>query len=151
MWITIFALTFAKQPQVAAGGMAGNRSRDRGPEWVDGVDKVADERVEALYWHATSISLFSTLRLERDFILDLHDLIAGCEGPPKALDLAIAGGIECSLQFDVQGACTNPASVHRTQHLDVSNGVEAEALGIRVLTNSMMRGTAVSGSSALTK
>jgi hypothetical protein len=29
------------------------------PLWVDGVDKVADERVEALYWsawHATSIS-----------------------------------------------------------------------------------------------
>jgi hypothetical protein len=31
---------------------------------TDGVDKVADERVEALYWsawHATSISFFSTL------------------------------------------------------------------------------------------
>jgi hypothetical protein len=37
---------------------------------ADGVDKVADERVEALYWsawHATSIS-FSMLRLERDYV-----------------------------------------------------------------------------------
>ena len=41
------------------------------PLLTDGVDKVADERVEALYWsawHATSISFFSTLRLERDYI-----------------------------------------------------------------------------------
>src|SRR5262249_10603057 len=62
-------------------------------------------------------------------ILDLHDLIAGCEGPAEAFDLAIPRGIERGLQFDVQGACTNPASVHRTQHLDVPDGVEAEALG----------------------
>src|SRR5262249_35532584 len=62
-------------------------------------------------------------------ILDLHDLIAGCEGPAKPFDLAIAGGIECSLQFDVQRTCTNPASVHRTQHLDVTDGIEAEAPG----------------------
>ena len=37
----------------------------------DGVAKVADERIEALYWstwHATPISFFSTLRLERDYI-----------------------------------------------------------------------------------
>jgi hypothetical protein len=32
-------------------------------------------------------------------ILDLHDLIAACEGPAKPFDLAIPRGIECSLQF----------------------------------------------------
>ena len=34
-------------------------------------------------------------------VLDLHDFVAGGEGPAEALDLAIAGGIERGLQLDV--------------------------------------------------
>jgi hypothetical protein len=42
----------------------------RCPLWVDGVDKIADERVEALYWSLARDfdPIFSTLRLERDYI-----------------------------------------------------------------------------------
>ena len=33
---------------------------------------------------------------------DLHDLITRCKGPAEPLDLALAGGIECCLQLDVE-------------------------------------------------
>ena len=35
-------------------------------------------------------------------VLDLHDLVAGGEGPAEPLHLAITGGVERCLQFDVQ-------------------------------------------------
>jgi hypothetical protein len=35
-------------------------------------------------------------------VLDLHDLVAGGEGPAEPLDLAVAGRIERGLQLDVQ-------------------------------------------------
>jgi hypothetical protein len=47
-------------------------------------------------------------------VLDLHDLVAGGEGPSETLDLVVPGGIECSLQFDVQGSRADPAAIHRT-------------------------------------
>src|SRR5512139_28337 len=59
-------------------------------------------------------------------VLDLHDLVAGGEGPAEPLHLAITCGIERCLQFDVQRPCTYAAAVHRTKHLDVTNGIEAE-------------------------
>jgi hypothetical protein len=60
-------------------------------------------------------------------VLDLHDLVAGGEGPAEPLHLAITGRIEGGLQLDVQRACAHTTAVHRTEHLDVSNGIEAEA------------------------
>ena len=62
-------------------------------------------------------------------VLDLHDLVAGGEGPAEPLDLAIAGGIERGLQLDVQRPCTHAAAVHRAEHLDVADGIEAEPFG----------------------
>src|ERR1700726_441791 len=44
-------------------------------------------------------------------VLDLHDLVAGGEGPAEPLHLAIAGRIECSLKFDVQRPCAHAAAV----------------------------------------
>jgi hypothetical protein len=35
-------------------------------------------------------------------VLDLHDFVARREGPAKSLDLAFAGRIERSLEFDVE-------------------------------------------------
>src|SRR5260221_63681 len=47
-------------------------------------------------------------------VLDLHHLVGGSKRPTKPLDLAIAGGIECGLQLDVQRPCAGAAAVHRT-------------------------------------
>src|SRR5207247_3858710 len=80
-------------------------------------------------------------------VLDLHDLVARSEGPTKTLDLALASGVQRRLEFDIQRTGADATAVHRAQHLNVADGVEAKALGMRVLTNSMISGTAVSGSS----
>ena len=61
-------------------------------------------------------------------VLDLHHLVAGREGPAETLDLALAGGVQRRLQFDVERAGADAAAVHRAQHLDVADGIEAEAL-----------------------
>src|SRR5439155_8371174 len=55
-------------------------------------------------------------------VLDLHDLVAGRKGPTKPLDLALARRIQCGLEFNVEGARSNAASVHRTEHLYIANG-----------------------------
>ena len=60
-------------------------------------------------------------------VLDLHDLVAGRKGPAKPFDLAIAGGIEGGLQFDVEGARSDAASVHRAENLDVADRIETKA------------------------
>src|SRR5262249_39802358 len=60
-------------------------------------------------------------------VLDLHHLVAGREGPAESLDLTFVGRIQGRLQFDIQGARTNAAPVHGTQHLDILDGVQAEA------------------------
>ena len=62
-------------------------------------------------------------------ILDLHDLVAGRKGPAETLDLAFAGGVQRRLQFDVERTRADAAAVHRTEHLDVADRVQAETLG----------------------
>src|SRR5271157_5595511 len=62
-------------------------------------------------------------------VLDLHDLIPWREGPAEPLDLALAGGIQGGLQFDVERSGADAAAVHGTQHLDVSDGIKTETLG----------------------
>jgi hypothetical protein len=56
-------------------------------------------------------------------VLDLHDLVAGGEGPSETLDLVVAGGIECSLQFDVQP----PRFIGHSTWM--SDGIDAKAFG----------------------
>ena len=41
----------------------------------------------------------------------------------------LAGRVQSHLQFDVQRARTNAAAVHRAQHLNVADRIEAEAAG----------------------
>src|SRR5262245_25733761 len=60
-------------------------------------------------------------------VLDLHHLIAGREGPAEALDLTLARRVQRRLQFDVERAGADTASIHWTQNLDVADGVEAKA------------------------
>ncbi len=60
-------------------------------------------------------------------VLDLHDLIAARKDPAKSLDLTIARRIQCGLQFDVDGACSEAASVHRAENLDIADWIETEA------------------------
>jgi hypothetical protein len=49
-------------------------------------------------------------------VLDLHDLIAGGEGPTETVELALAGGVQLRLKFDVQRAGSDATAVHRAQH-----------------------------------
>src|ERR1700730_6685969 len=60
-------------------------------------------------------------------VLDLHSLVAGREGPTEPLDLALSGGGQRRLQFDVERACADAAPVDWAQNLDSPNGVEADA------------------------
>jgi hypothetical protein len=62
-------------------------------------------------------------------VLDLHHLIARCEGPTEPLNLAVAGGIERCLQLDVQRSRTYSPSIHWTKHLDVADRIEPKPLG----------------------
>ena len=41
-------------------------------------------------------------------VLDLHNLVAGREGPTEPFDLVFASGIQRRLEFDVEGARSNP-------------------------------------------
>ena len=59
-------------------------------------------------------------------VLDLHDLVAGAEGPAEALDPDLARRVQQLLQLQVQRPCPEPAPVHRAQHLDVAHRVEPE-------------------------
>jgi hypothetical protein len=38
-------------------------------------------------------------------------------------------GLRAPLQFDIQRTGSEPAAVHRAEHLDVAHGIEAEAAG----------------------
>ena len=60
-------------------------------------------------------------------VFDLHDLVAWREGPPEPFHLAISGGIERGLQFNIEGPCSDPASVHRAENLDVADRIETKA------------------------
>ena len=62
-------------------------------------------------------------------IFDLHDLVAGRKGPSETLDLAFAGGVQRRLQFDVERSRADATAVHRAEHLDVADRVQAEAFG----------------------
>src|SRR5690349_17040112 len=62
-------------------------------------------------------------------VLDLHDFVTGGKSPAKPLHLAIAGGIERCLQLDIQRTRSDAAAVHRAQHLDLPDGIEAEPSG----------------------
>src|SRR4029077_11052031 len=60
-------------------------------------------------------------------VFGLHDLVAGREGPTEPFHLAISGRIKRGLQFNVERACSDAASVHRTKNLDVVDRVETKA------------------------
>src|SRR5207245_10013903 len=62
-------------------------------------------------------------------VLDLHHLVARRKGPAETLYLAFTGRVQCGLEFNVQRASTDATAVHRTKHLDVTNGIEAEPFG----------------------
>jgi hypothetical protein len=61
-------------------------------------------------------------------ILDLHDLVAGTEGPAEPLDADLARRVQRVLQLDVERASAEAAPVHRAEHLDVAYRVKPEAL-----------------------
>src|SRR5215831_7109814 len=60
-------------------------------------------------------------------VLDLHDLVTGGEGPAEPFDFPVAGGIERSLQFNVERSGADATAVHRAENLDIANVVEAES------------------------
>src|SRR6202035_1065219 len=56
-------------------------------------------------------------------VLDLHDLVAGGEGPTETLDLALAGGVQRCLEFDVQRAGPQIARRAPSTRLDRRSGL----------------------------
>jgi hypothetical protein len=62
-------------------------------------------------------------------IFDLHDLVADGKGHPEFFDLWFSSRIESPLQLDIQRTGAELAAVHRAEHLDVAQGIEAEATG----------------------
>ena len=84
-------------------------------------------------------------------VLDLHDLVARREGPPEPFYLAISGGIEGACNSMLRERAPTRLNSSGRENLDVADWIEAKARGMRVLTCSMMRETAVSASSASTK
>ena len=89
---------------------------------VEGRGQLAEVRIHVS--HEADVAVVDLLVV---VVLDLHDLVAGREGPAETLDLPGAGGVERSLKFDVERPRADAAAVHRAQDLDVPNGVEAEA------------------------
>src|SRR5215467_470070 len=59
-------------------------------------------------------------------VLDLHDFVAGREGPTEPFDLAFASGIQGCLEFDIEGARSNATAVHWAENLDIADGIKAE-------------------------
>jgi hypothetical protein len=62
-------------------------------------------------------------------VLDLHDIVTGGEGSTEPLYLPVPGQVQCRLEFDVERSGADTTPVHRTQHLDIAYGVEAEPPG----------------------
>src|SRR4051812_30328841 len=75
------------------------------------------------YW-VSAICDAVVINLLLVIVLDLHNLVAGGEGPPETLDLVFPGRIQGHLQFDIQRAGANAAAVHRAQHLNVTDRIE---------------------------
>ncbi len=47
--------------------------------------------------------------------------------PSRIFPLCARRRVQCRLQFDVERARTDPGAVHRTQRLNIADGIEAEA------------------------
>ena len=56
-------------------------------------------------------------------------LSPGAKVQPNSLDFAFAGGVQRRLEFDVERTRANAAAIHRTEHLDVADRVQADAFG----------------------
>ena len=44
------------------------------------------------------------------------------------LDFALARRIQCRLEFNVEGTCSDAAAVHRAQNLDIADWIETKAV-----------------------
>ena len=60
-------------------------------------------------------------------VLDLHDFVANAIGRAEAFDAELTRAIERLLQIDVEGPSAEATAVHRAQHLDVTDRIEAVA------------------------
>jgi hypothetical protein len=78
-------------------------------------------------------------------------LSRGPKVQPKRSTFSFASGVEEGLELDVERARPDAASIHWAEDLHVADGIEPEALGIRVFASSKIRETAASGSSAGTE
>src|SRR5665213_2504548 len=81
-------------------------------------------------------------------VLDLHDLVAGREGPAEALTFRSPAGLSaaCSSMLS-ERAPTPPRFIGHSTWMS-RMGSSPKRWGMRVFASSMIRGTAVSGSSA---
>src|SRR6266496_1051819 len=89
---------------------------------VEPGDELAVIRLNVL--HVADVAVVDLLVV---VVLDLHDFVAGREGPAEPLDLAFARRVQRRLKFNVKGARADAASVHRAEHLDIADWIETEA------------------------
>jgi len=95
-------------------------------EWVAGSSRIRSELplVNINVFDHADVAVVDVLVI---VVLDLHDLVARCEGPAEAFDLLLTSRVQRRLQFDVERACPDTAAVHWAKHLDVLDRVEAKA------------------------
>jgi hypothetical protein len=105
----------------------------RGDEHVELAESVCDgPAIEArndlagIGINVVDISDIAVVDLFVVVVLDLHDLVTRGEGPAEAFDLALAGRIQCGLKLDIERSSSDAATVHRTKHLDVADGIKAK-------------------------
>ena len=88
---------------------------------VEAGDEEAFNLVDAQHGSKVAIEDIAVI-----IILGLHDLVAGRENRPEFLDLRGRIGIEGFLQIGVERPRAERATLHRAEHLNVPDRVEAE-------------------------
>jgi hypothetical protein len=77
-------------------------------------------------WHARKILRITTLRHCVRYLMMPESLSPGAKVQPNLSTLR-SRWIQHGLEFDVEGACADTAPVHRAEHLDITDRIEAEA------------------------
>src|SRR5262249_21769679 len=87
-----------------------------------------DDELTFLLFDASYDADVAVVDLTVVVVLDLHDLVARTVGRAEAFDPRLARRVQRPLQLNVQRSRTNPAAVHRTEHLNIADRIQPERL-----------------------